>query len=104
MTTKAKTLNKDQQQEAVKLFRSGTSTYRAIADKLDVDYNAVNKFMTQWKRAKGIIPPAKKKGAKKISVSLPNVSTDIEKDLRIARLEAEIQVLNNFIQTHISKA
>lgn len=48
-------LNHVQTQAAIKLYQEGTTNYRDISEKLGVNYSAVNKVMTKYKRESGIL-------------------------------------------------
>lgn len=48
-------LNQSQKSTAINLYKDGVTHYREISEKLGVTYNAVNRFMTKWKKEQGIL-------------------------------------------------
>lgn len=87
-----------QEKEAVKLFNQGHDTYVEIARLLNVPYQAVNSFMTKWKKQVGILKKRSTRSDKKI-IALKHVEVTKDETNADKIIQKELTFLREFYKS-----
>tara|TARA_R110000868_G_scaffold268180_2_gene527409 strand:+ start:103 stop:408 length:306 start_codon:yes stop_codon:yes gene_type:complete len=86
-------LTEDQQKKAVSLFLVGVSHYTDISRELKVPYQAVNTYMTKWKKRNGVLQKRKRK-AKQLDIPVP-MPKDTMEELEFLRKYYLLNTMKN---------